>query len=272
MQTMRWTALALACLLASAGAAVTIAVTSEPPLPVANLFVNPGLEEGDDKPDGWAVSASDPGVVDFSYPKTGGYRGAYLRMDAHGSTSNGYLSQPVRLVGDTLYRAGIRVRLRGGRMVLWLHAWVNERRFDERVYHTSWGALPLIPDFVNLDWTTSPDPEAWTWVGREFRTWPEQTSVNPHFGVFFERGSMDLDEAFIGLARTTLKLTAGGAPLARVVLRDQADKVRWDSGPLAAGTTRLEQDVPDLPTDTRYRVVVTTRDGEEIEQWHPQGE
>jgi len=265
-----WAVFVLAATCSCVAAEVAIKVTADPPLPVANLFVNPGLEEGTDRPEGWGVAASQPEVVDFDYARSGGYRGAYLRVDAHGSTSNGYLSQAVHVQADTLYRAGIWVRIRGGTMVMWLHGYVDGKRFDERAYLRSYGALPLIPDFVKIEWTTSPDPDKWVWVGREFRTWPGQSGVNPHFGAYFDRGSMDLDEPFIGLARTALNLKIRGAPLRSVrVLNEAGDEV-FAGDELPDGTTSFERTLPDLPTDTRYRVSVTTTDGEVTERWYPE--
>jgi len=263
-------ALLVVTLASVAGAAPEVIVSADPPLPVANLFANPGLEQGGDRPDGWGVAASQPDIVDFTYHKDGGYAGRYLSVEARGTTSNGYLSQPVHVQPDTLYRAGIRVRLRGGTCVMWLHGYVNDRRFDERAYLHSYGALPLIPDFLKLEWTNSPDPEKWHWLGREFRTWPEQGSVNPHFGAYFDRCSLDLDEPFIGLARTALTVTATGGNIKQVTVSDEAGKCYWDSGALPQPVPRLEQKIPDLPTDTRYQVKVVTTTGEEVSKWYPE--
>lgn len=265
-----WTAVVLAATCSCVAAEVAIEISADPPLPVANLFVNPGLEEGDARPEGWGVAASEPAVVDFDYPKTGGHHGAYLRVDAEGSTSNGYLSQPVHVLPDTLYRAGAWVRIRGGTMVMWLHAWVDGKRFDERSYLKSYGSLPLIPDFVKIEWTTSPDPNEWVWVGREFRTWADQGNVNPHFGAYFSRGSMDLDDPFIALARTTISVRATGAGLARVKVLSEAGDEVFASDALPDGTASFEHQLPDLPTDTRYRVSVTTTAGEVAERWYPE--
>ncbi len=250
-------------------AAPVVEISATPPLPVANLLANPGLEVGDARPEGWGVAASQPDIVDFRYDKQGGYHGAYLRVDARGSTSNGYLSQPVHVAPDTLYRAGVWVRLRGGTCVLWLHGYVEGRRYDERAYLKSYGALPLIPDFIDLAWTDSPDPQQWVWRGREFRTWPQQGSVNPHFGAYFDRGSLDLDEPFIGLARTALTVTVTGTAITRVVVADARAKVWWDSGPVAPGQPRLTRTLADLPTDTRYVVTARDADGTEVSTWYP---
>jgi hypothetical protein len=250
-------------------AAVNIQLRSDPPLPVPNLFGNPGLEQGQDRPDVWACSASQPDVVDFRYEKQGGYKGAYLRVDARGSTSNGYLSQPLHVEPDTLYRVGIWLRLRGGTCVLWLHGYVDGKRYDERAYAHSLGSMPFIPDFVNLEWTDSPDPTKWAWLGREFRTWAGQGSINPHFGAFFDRGSMDLDEPFLGLARTRLIISVTGGPITQVVACNEAGQTVWDSGVLAP-TQRFAHMVDDLPTDTRYLVKVTAADGTEVSQWYPE--
>jgi hypothetical protein len=81
---------------------------------------------------------------------------------------------------------------------------------------------------------------------------------------------MDIDGAFLGLARTTLTLEATGGEIAQVrVLNDAGDEI-WRSEELAGGTTAVRHELPDLPTDARYRVIATQPDGTEVAAWYPE--
>ncbi len=264
-------------LVAPVRAELQIAITADPPLPVPNLMQNAEFEAGDEtKPEGWGASTSVPDAGSFARLAVGGRGGAFVRVESFTSTTNAYLSQVAQVRPDTLYRAGAWVRMRGGTMVMWLHAWVSdpegdrrEKRFDERAYLHSWGFSSLVPDFVRLAWTDSPSPEEWLWVGREFATWPGQTQVNMHLGAYFDRSSMDIDGAFMGLARTTLKLQVTGGPIARVRVLDDVGEQLWDSADLG-GAEALTHEIADLPTDTRYRIVATQADGTEVAAWYPE--
>ena len=152
-----------------------------------------------------------------------------------------------------------------------MHGYVEGRRYDQRAKLVSWGKNPLVPDFVPLQWTRSPSPDQWIRMGRELRTWKGQTYVNMHLGSFFERGSMDCDDAFLGLARTTLNVKGFGETVTKVTVKNAAGDVCWESGALPAQTTRLDQAIPDLPTDTRYQVSIGTASGKEIVKWYPNG-
>ncbi len=253
-----------------AWAQVRITVTADPPLPVPNLMRNGEFEAGDDvAPEGWAYSTCVPDAGRFTRLTEGGRSGAYERVESFNSSTNAYLSQVTHVRPDTLYRAGAWVRIRGGTMVMWLHAYVEGRRFDERAYLHSWGRSPLVPDFVRLEWTDSPPPDRWLWVGREFRTWPGQTMVNMHLGAYFDRSDMDIDGAFLGLARTTLTVEVTGGPLKRVRVVNEAGAEVW-AGDDLEGTQALTQQIADLPTDTRYQVIVTQPDGREVGVWYPE--
>ncbi|MBD3292325.1 MAG: hypothetical protein GF393_05335 [Armatimonadia bacterium] len=254
-----------------AGAELQIAVTADPPLPVPNLMENAEFERGDDSaPAGWAVNTSISRAGAFERLAEGGRNGAYLRVESFTSTTNAYASRAAPVEPDTLYRAGAWVRMRGGAMVMWLHAWVDGKRFAERAYLHSQGLSPLVPDFVRLEWTDSPDPDEWHWVGREFNTWPDQEDLSMHLGAYFERSSMDIDGAFLGLARTTLTVSVTGGGIERVRVENEAGEEVWSSGELAGGTTTMRQDLPDLPTDSRYRVIATQPDGTEVAAWYPE--
>jgi len=272
---LRQTALAafslLVLLTLPAAAELRIAVTADPALPVPNLMENAKFEAGDEHaPTDWGASTSLPRGGSFERITEGGRDGAFMRVDGFTSQTNAYLSQVTPVEEDTLYRAGAWVRMRGGTMVMWMHWWVDETRFDERAYLHSWGSAPIVPDFVRLEWTDSPDPNEWIWVGREFSTWKGQHNVNMHLGAYFDRSSMDIDGAFLGLARTTLTVEVTGGEIARVRVQNDADEDVWDSGELAGGTTAVRHELPDLPTDARYQVIATQPDGTEVEAWYPE--
>ena len=261
----------LALLALPASAELQITITADPPLPVANLMENAEFEAGDERaPEGWGASTSVPGAGSFARLTEGGRSGAFMRVESFTSTTNAYLSRTAHVKPQTLYRAGSWVRLRGGAMVMWLHAWVDGKRFDERAYLRSLGLNPLVPEFVRLEWTQSPDPDSWQWVEHEFSTWPNQGNINMHLDAYFDRSSMDIDGAFLGLARTTLTISVTRGGIARVrVLNDAGDEL-WNSGELAGGTTVVRHELPDLPTDARYRVIATQPDRTEVAAWYPE--
>jgi len=255
-----------------AAAQVRIAVSAEPPLPVPNLMANAEFEAGDATgPEGWGAGTSIADAGSFERLTEDGRSGAFERVESFTSTTNAYLSRVTPVEPDTLYRAGAWVRIRGGTMVMWLHAWVEGKRFDERAYLHSWGFSPLVPEFVHLKWTDSPPPDEWQWVGREFRTWPGQEQVNMHLGAYFDRSDMDLDGAFLGLARTTLTVEVAGGLLARVRVVNEAGEEIWASEDLG-GAAGLTQVIPDLPTDIRYQVIATQPNGTEVAAWYPEAQ
>jgi len=265
------TVLALVCATLPASAELQIAVTADPALPVSNLMQNAEFEAGDErKPEAWGASTSLPRGGSFARLTEGGRDGAFMRVEGFTSQTNAYLSQVAPVEEEALYRAGAWVRMRGGTMVMWMHWWVDEKRFDERAYLHSWGSAPIVPDFVRLEWTDSPDPTQWQWVGREFPAWKGQHHVNMHLGAFFDRSSMDIDGAFLGLARTTLMIEVTGDEIARVrVVNDAGDEL-WNSGELAGGTTAVRHELPDVPTDARYQAIATQPDGAEVAAWYPE--
>ena len=258
-------------LLAGTVAAVepVIDVSASPELPVANLLANPGFEKGSEMPDCWNVSSGLPDLFRFRRGPENGRHGAFLGIDATSTVMSGYCAQAVEVEPDTLYRVGVWTRLRGGYALLWMHAYVNGRRYDQRAKLVSWGKNPLVPDFVPLEWTRSPASDQWIWMGRELRTWKEQTQVNMHLGSYFERGSMDFDDAFLGFAQTTLKVKVSGEEFTQVTVKNAAGDVCWESGVLPAKTMRVDQTIPDLPTDTRYQISIKTASGKEVVKWYP---
>ena len=246
-----------------------IEVSASPELPVSNLLVNASFEHGSARPDHWGISTAAAHLFRFQRVPENGRQGAFLRIDATSTVASGYCAQIAKVEPDTLYRAGAWARLRGGHALLWMHAYVKGRRYDQRAELFSWGGNPLVPDFVPLELTRSPPPDAWRWLGREFRTWEGQSQVNMHLGSFFERGSMDFDDAFLGLARTTLNVKIAGDEIVTVTVKNAAGNVCWESGALPAKTTLVEHALSGVPTDTRYQISVKTSSGKEAAKWYP---
>jgi hypothetical protein len=272
----------LVWLAATAQGAVTVSVTADPPLPVPNLLHNPGFELGSDMPESWAVSSGMPELFRFQR-QSRGRSGACLRVQGLSSIMSGYLAQHFAVTPGTRYVGGAWLRLRAGHCLIWLLAYPSGQRWDVYIHKASWGGNPLVPDFVPLDYTnggyswvgTSPDAAdsghaQWSWVGQEFTTEPAQNSLNFHVGSYFERGDMDFDDCFLGLARTKLSLQVSGAVLKEVRVESDAGKLCWSSGALPDGTTAVRQELPDLSTQLRYKVVALTAAGEEVQRWYPQ--
>lgn len=274
--------LALGLATAWASADVTIDISADPPLPVPNLLKNAGFEQGGDMPDGWGISS---GMAElFSFKRVpGGRSGACLQVVGRSSIMSGYLAQFLGIAPSTRYVGGAWLRLRAGHCLIWLLSYPSGQRWDVYIPRATWGGSPLVPDFVPLAYTNSgyswvaggrdgPNtaPDEWAWVGQEFTSEPTQNSINFHVGSYFERGSMDFDDCFLGLARTKLTVRVGGEALRSVRVADDKGKECWTSGDLSSNTTAVDKELPDLPTLARYSVTVTTAAGKEVQQWYPE--
>jgi hypothetical protein len=134
----------------------------------------------------------------------------------------------------------------------------------------SWKRSLLSDGFVRPDWLSGPSPQDWIPIELEIRTQPDERLVYFGIGSYYEHGSMDFDDAFMGLARTALTIHVSGQSLRNVVVMDQAGHVCWASGNLSAGTTEVRHTIPELSTAGRYEVRATTADGKEVSQWYPQ--
>ncbi len=268
-----WRAAVLLLLLAAvepAAADVRVDVSADPALPAQNLLKNPGFEAGGEMPDGWGISSGMPELFRFRRQATGGRQGACARVDGLSSRMSGYLAQFVPVQPATRYRAGAWLRLRGGHCLIWLLSYVAGRRWDVYIHKASWGGNPLVPNFIPLEFTDSPPPDQWVWVGQEFTTESGQTNLNFHVGSYFERGSMDFDDAFLGLARTTLRVKVAGEALRSVTVQDDGGKEWLATGPLPEQTTSFEREMKEMPTSARYQVIVRTIAGQEVRRWYPE--
>lgn len=264
---------ALAALLlttAWASAEIDLRLSADPPLPVSNLLRNPGFETGGAMPEQWSISSGMPELFSFERQAAGGRSGACLRVEGRSSIMSGYLAQHLAVLPATRYVGGAWLRLRAGHCLIWLLSYPAGQRWDVYIHQASWGGNPLVPDFVPLAYTDSPPPDRWVWVGQEFTSQPTQDSLNFHVGSYFERGSMDFDDAFLGLARTTLTVTVAGEALRRVRVSNEAGAECFSSGDLPPDTRRLDKALPDLPTRTRYCLTATTAAGKEVQRWYPE--
>lgn len=255
---------------ATAFGAVAVTVTADPPLPVPNLLVNPGFEAGGDRPDGWSVSSGMPELFNFVRQPGRGRTGACLHVVGRSSIMSGYLAQHVRLEPATRYVGGAWLRLQAGHCLIWLLSYVEGRRWDIYLHKSTWEGNPLVPDFIPAAFTASPPPDQWLWVGQEFATEAKQTNLNFHVGSYFERGVMDFDDAYLGLARTKLMVRVEGEALRRVRVANDKGEQCWNSGDLPAGTTTLSHELPEVSTQVRYCVTATDAAGKEVQRWYPE--
>jgi hypothetical protein len=199
----------------------------------------------------------------------GGRSGAYLQQDVHSTSvlSELFMRQMIPVQPDTLYRMGVYARLRSGQ------AYVHVLNEDMYAYaaksemKVSWGNSPLSPQFVDFAKTRSPKPDEWVRVEMEFRSKKDEKFLNFGVGSYYERGSIDFDDAFFVPARTELVISVSGEELKSITVTNEKGDVRWQSGPLPSGTTNLSQRIPDLSTADSYEVIAVTTKNQRISQW-----
>jgi hypothetical protein len=248
---------------------VTINISASPALPVQNLLNNPDFERGSVTPDGWTIVTGERWIFSFERIPTGGRHGAFLRIKSRIATimSAGFMSQDVSVKPDTLYTAGAWVRLAGGQANLYIG---HPNGTTSEATRSSWGLNPIVPDFVTYEQAGSPPSDEWFWLGKEFNTAKDQTTLLCRFGTYQEVTSVDYDDAFLGLAYTDLSLKVDGVNIRQVLVKNEAGKELWDSGILAAGTSTVEHVIQQVSTIARYEVVVTSADMKEIHKWYPE--
>ncbi|CAN5388573.1 hypothetical protein BH09VER1_BH09VER1_07740 [soil metagenome] len=270
--------LALA-LSASAHGEVRIKISATPELPVKNLAGNPGFEEGGEMPSQWPYSeraayfyaSREPWRVKMERIPEGGHHGAYLRVDVLTTSvlSELFVRQPVAVEPDTLYRMGVFARIRSGLAIIHM---LNEDRYAytaKSETKASWRGTPLYPDFVPVEWLAGPAPDEWVWIEQEVRSKKDEHKLYFGVGSYYERASVDFDDAFFGLARTDLTLEVKAASLQAIEVKNDEGKVCWQSGVLPAGTDSIRHTVPGLSTARRYAVTVTAAGQPPVSQWYP---
>ncbi len=263
----------------TARAEVQIRISASPELPVANLAANSGFEEGGALPKNWPFaersayfySSREPWRCTIGRKPSGGRNGAYLQMEVHTASilSELFVRQTIAVEPDTLYRAGVFARIRSGQAIIHV---LNEDFYAytaKSEMKVSWADTPLSPLFVPVGWTRSPAQDKWVWLETEVRSNKDEHHLHLGIGSYWERGSIDFDDVFFGVARTDLTVAVEGEELRGVVVADGAGTICWDSGLLPPGTRSISQKIEDVSTLGSYEVTATTASNQKISKWYP---
>jgi hypothetical protein len=255
--------------LAVPAAGAEIQITAAPPLPVPNLLANPGFEEGaGDQPSAWKFGTATPDNFVTAWPAEG-HTGKGVYCKALTAAMSGYWSQGVRVEPETEYRLTGWYRLRGGKLLVYVHA--SSPTLNERFYATSMLNHFLVPTFLKPQYVRGA-PDAWQPLKMEFRTPPGLTAASVSLGMYFAAGEVWYDDFCLQVAKTTLKIQVSDVQdLRRVEVKTAAGGAVYDSGPLAAGTRSLEHECPGVSTDGAYVVTVTGADGKVTTRRYPAG-
>ncbi len=265
---------------AGAGAA-EIGVDAHPPLPVANLVQNPGVEAGNGAaPEAWRFNTALPenfvtGWVD------GGRTGKCLWMQEKTAKMSGYWSQAVPVEAGKTYLFKGQYRLAGGKMLCYVHGRApapggSSVSVDERFYKGTMRGHWLVPVFLPADCLGGPDPARWYPFTLKVKIPAGLERVSFSLGIFFQAGEAWFDDLWAAPAETELAVTvkaAEGESLRRVVVRQEgARQPVLDSGPLPAGTRDFSRKLPGLATDAVYGVDATLNDGRTVTARYPKTE
>lgn len=261
----------LLCLLSLAAPALAadVQISADPPLPVANLLANPGFEEGTgDQPAGWKFGTASPDNFVTAWAAEG-HAGRAVYCKALSGSMSGYWAQGVRLQPETDYRLTGWFRLRGGKLLAYVHA--PPPTLNERFYATSMYNHFLVPVFLKADFMRGA-PDTWQPLRMDFRTPAGLGGASVSLGMYFAAGEVWYDDFSLQGAKTTLKLRVrDDEDLRSVQVTTAAGEVVYDSGPLAPGTRSLEHDCPGVSTEGSYAVVVTGTNGKTTTTRYPEG-
>jgi hypothetical protein len=249
--------------------AADIQITADPPLPVANILANPGFEDGADaQPAAWKFGTASPDNFVTGWAAEG-RTGKAVCCKALSASMSGYWGQGVTLQPDTDYRLTGWFRLRGGKLLVYVHA--PPPTLNERFYATSMLNHFLVPVFLKPEYMRGA-PDTWQPLKMEFRTPAGLAAASVSLGMYFTAGEVWYDDFSLHVAKTTLKLKVTDTEdLRSVQVKTAAGEVVYDSGVLAAGTRALEHDCPGVSTEGSYVVVATGASGKTSTKQYPAG-
>jgi hypothetical protein len=261
---------ALMILLAVPCWAAEIQVSSDPPLPAPNLIANGGFEEGEgDLPAQWHWGTAAPDNFETQWTDRG-HTGKAVYLKAQTGSMSGYWGQTVAVQPDTDYVMTGWFRLRGGKLLCYVHAApAGGPSLNERFYQLSLLNHALVPVFLKPEYMRGL-PDQWQPFRLPFHVPEKLTSVAVSAGMYFAAGEVLYDDFRLFRATTDLQVKVQAPEgLAQVqVLAGDRKEPLFDSGPLK-GDKQFERKLPGVSTETVYHVVVTTADGRQITRDYP---
>jgi len=253
---------------------VDVSLTAQPPLPMANLLKNPGLEQmRDGVPEAWHWSTAVPDNFEQGVTSDGRGGGHCLHIKAKSGVMSGYWSQTITVVPGKRYLFVGWYRLRGGKLLAYVHARTRKTQLDQRFYAASLATIPLVPVFLKPEYVGGARPDHWYRMRVPFTPPEGMKAVTVSVGMYFTPGEVWYDDLSVIEAVTTLALDVrADKDLRRVtLLRQGQQKPVWDSGELAAGVRHVARTVQ-AAADGVYLLRAEARDGEVAEARCPGGD
>lgn len=270
-----------AMVLALTAGAADIRVSSDPPLPTANLLQNPGLEEGGDgRPVAWTFGTATPAIFQSAW-REDGRSGRCLWLKADSGEMSGYWAQSVPVEPGRTYLASGYMRLNAGKVLCYVHGTAarpdgRQISIDERLYRGTMRGHWLIPVFLPPDALGGPDPAVWYPFRLRFTVPPPIDRVAFSLGLYFAAGEASFDDLCVSLAEAALLISvtpATGETLRQVTVTSPgAPKPVFDSGELPAGTSPFETRLAGQPADGQWTVTVRLSDGRQVSRRYPESE
>lgn len=253
--------------------AATLNINSNSPLPVRNLLHNPSIEEGTDSNPAhwrWGTAVPENFKVAWSTEARTGHRSLYIK--AFSGVMSGYWTQVVRVEPKVHYTFCGWFRLKSGKILVYVHGRVGNRRLDERFYAQSARSLFLVPIFLKPEYVRGMHPERWYPFRIDFTTFEGMKFIAASVGMYFTAGEVWFDDLELRRATVTLKIAVNapeGIKRVIVLMRDR-DKALFDSGDLA-GAREFKRVISNAPSDAHYTLRVITVDGKVHERMYPTG-
>ncbi len=267
--------MALLMALGSPAQALDVTVTSDPPLPVANLLANADIEQAQNgQPASWRWGTATPENFVTGWADSG-RSGKCLYIKSLSSVMSGYWNQAVKVKPLTEYVLTGWFRLNGGKLLCYVNSRTpDQRTLDERFYAVSMRNSPLVPVFLKPEYTKGyVEVESWHPFRIPFTPVEKMEWVSVSAGMYFQAGEVWYDDFRLIPAKTELKLQvkAGDEGLARVrVLAKGVEKPVFDSGPLPEGARELAGPVPGLSTEAQYVIEATDTKGQRTVKAYPE--
>jgi len=262
---------------------IDVEVTCDPSLPVKNLLSNSSFENGAGAPENWSLAERS---VYFRWTREylwitkvqkvegkGRNGGACVRQEVNTDSvlSELFIRQAVTVKPDTLYRAEIWAKIKSGRAYLHI---IDSRIKDESSqnavykYLISWHDSPLIPDFIDKEWTRSPPADQWNKIEAEMGSGKGDVMYFD-FGSYYGKGSVDYDDAFFGEALTDMTVTVKGEDVISVDVNDEFGKLAWTGKETEKNGGTYIFKIGKLKTSSKYKITVKAKNTQEKSVWYP---
>jgi len=195
----------------------SVRITVTPSLPEANLLSNSGIVDADaGQPKAWEFTTAQPANFETGRADVGRTDPGSLHIVTHTGAMSGYWGQPVAVASGAHLMVQARVRMTGGKFLLWLTgsplgADGVRGRFDERYEAQSMKTFFLAPTWIRREYLRGPDPEQWFLVHKAITIPAGMNTLSVKLGSYFASGDMWIDDVYCGPARVDVRMDVAAA-------------------------------------------------------------